>query len=351
MTLRLLAFPRDRDNPYQELLYERFRLAGDVVDYVTPRSQRELLPSLVRARRSGRDVFHIHWVWPFTVGFPRSKRLRYWHLRLVLAAARRLGYTVVWTAHNVLPHDPHFHDDEAACRALARSADLVIAHSHGALEQLSAIGARTRRSAVIEHGSYIGVYPERVSRTEARTQLGLEPDDVVYLFFGLIRTYKGIDELVEAYRLARTPKTKLLIAGSCAEPRLRRLLKEEADAGRVVWHDGFVTHDDVQSYFAAADVAVLPYRRISTSGSALLALSFGTPLVTTPSPALESVPADAYYAYDGSVQGLAHALVQAREDDGRRERGERGRDYAASLSWEEIGRRTRDAIRSATRPR
>jgi len=350
MTLRLLAFPGDRENPYQELLYAHFRLEGDVVDYLTPRSQRRLLPSLVRARWSRYDVFHVHWLWPFRVGFPRSKRLRYWHLRLVLAAARALGYTVVWTAHNVLPHDPLFHDDAAACRALARAADLVIAHSHGSLAQLSAIGARVGRSAVIEHGSYVGVYPERMSRTEARSRLGLAPDDFVYLFFGLIRTYKGIDELIEAYRIARTANTKLLIAGSCAEARLRRVLDDETAAGRVVWHDGFVGLDDVQQYFAAADVAVLPFRRISTSGSALLVFSFGTPLVTTSSAALEQVPADAYYVYDGSVEGLANALVHARDDVDRNARGERGRQYAASLSWEEIGRRTRDAIRLAKKP-
>ena len=349
--IRLVAFPRDRENPYQELLYGHLRAEGDDVDYLRPRSQWRLVPSLVRARRAGYTVFHLHWLWPFRDGSPRTARLRYWHFRVVLAVARALGQTVVWTAHNVLPHDPVFPDDIAACRALARSSDLVIAHSHGALAELSAIGVRPRRTAVIGHGSYIGVYPGEATRAEARQRLGLPPDAFVYLFLGLIRSYKGIDELVAAYRLARSPGTTLLIVGSCKEPRLRRLLAEEVDTGGVIWHDGFVDSDDVQGYFAAADVAVLPYRRIGTSGSALLAFSFGTPVVTTSSVALEAVPADAFYAYDGSVAGLRDALVLAREDAAREALGERGRRYAASLDWDEIGRRTRDAIRSVTRPR
>jgi glycosyltransferase involved in cell wall biosynthesis len=351
VTLRLLAFPRDRENPYQELLYEHLRAEGDVVDYVVPRSQWRLLPSILRARHAGHDVFHVHWLWPFGVGTPRTERLRYWHFRFVLAVARASGYTLVWTVHNVLPHDPVFRDDASAARVLARSVDLVIAHSRGALEQLSAIGAHPRRAAVIEHGSYIGAYPGQTSRRAARSQLGLGADDFVYLFLGLIRSYKGIDELVAAYRLAQTSATRLVIAGSCSEPRLRRLLEHEVAAGGVMWHDGFVEPAKVQSYFAVADVAVLPYRRISTSGSALLAFSFGTPVITTSSAAVESVPLDAFYAYDGSVPGLTNALVRTREDPDRRAVGERGRQHAESLSWDEIARRTRDAIRSATTPR
>jgi glycosyltransferase involved in cell wall biosynthesis len=268
----------------------------------------------------------------------------------VLAVAHILRYTVVWTVHNVLPHDPVFHDDAAAARALARSSDLVIAHSQGALTQLAAIGAHPRRTTVIEHGSYIGVYPGAATRETARAQLGLDPDAFVYLFLGEIRSYKGIEELIAAYRVAQTSNTTLVIAGSCSESALRRLLEQHVASSGVIWRDGFVDPAAVQPYFAAADVAVLPFRRISTSGSALLAFSFGTPLITTSSTAVEAVPADAFYAYDGSLADLAKVLVVAREDPGRQSLGERGRRHAASLGWEEIGRRTRDAIRSATSP-
>lgn len=136
--MKILALPRN-SNPYQEFLYGEIRRAGHDVRYagqVTPLHTLNLLLlplEIAACRVAGWRVLHLHWVFAFQI--PGSGRLpwlrkvaRAW-FALVLCVGRRLGMHVVWTAHNVLPHERVFDDDLAARRLLVRSSDLVFAHS------------------------------------------------------------------------------------------------------------------------------------------------------------------------------------------------------------------------------
>ncbi|MGA8455271.1 MAG: hypothetical protein WB800_07705, partial [Streptosporangiaceae bacterium] len=159
--MRVLALPRD-PNPYQGLLYGEMRRLGVSVRYIgEPTRSRTLnlllLPLEVLAGRiAGARVVHLHWVFAFTLPgegrFPVLRRLAYAWFRVWLRTCRMLRMRLVWTAHNVLPHQPVFADDVSARRALVDASDLVLAHSQSALAELAVLGAVPRRSAVIEHG-------------------------------------------------------------------------------------------------------------------------------------------------------------------------------------------------------
>ena len=146
---------------------------------------------LVWHRARGVRLLHIHWVHPFLLAWARGDRTRGAVQRgfeLFLALADALGYRIVWTAHNLLPHVPVFRDDVAARRALLAHSDAVIAHSRqprtssrpaarrGSSSSLRASSARRRRT------------PPRAS---ARRALGLDPTGPVILFFGKVLRVQG----------------------------------------------------------------------------------------------------------------------------------------------------------------
>jgi glycosyltransferase involved in cell wall biosynthesis len=181
---------------------------------------------------------------------------------------------VVWTVHNALPHDRQ-RLDRALRWLLVRCARLVV-HA----EATRAAVPRARRpAAVVPHGHYIGWYPDDLSPAEARRALGLEPADAIFVCFGQLRAYKGIDGLLTAFAGLPDPGLRLVIAGRPASERDAAVVRAGAGDPRVRTHLGFVPDADVQRFLKAADFVVLPYRDVLTSGAALLALSFGRPVV------------------------------------------------------------------------
>jgi beta-1,4-mannosyltransferase len=171
---------------------------------------------------------------------------------------------------------------------------------------------------VIPHGSYLGAYPDTLTREEARTRLGIPDAGPVLLFLGAVRGYKGTDELVAAFHALPDPAARLLIAGKPRGDGIAERLRAAVVADpRIRLHLGHVPDEELQVWLRAADVVTLPFRDILTSGSAILALSFGRPVVA---PALgclpETVPADAGILYDPDLPGaLESALHRALAAD------------------------------------
>lgn len=265
-------------NPYVRLLgsaLERLQ-AGVGVAY-----EPALTPS-VAARLNGKtDVLHIHW--PETLVRGRSLRSslsKLGNLALGLWQARRRGIAIVYTAHNIRRSG----DGVGVLGGLAeelvyRSAAAVHVHDEGAQAEL-AQRKPARRCAVIAHGNYIGAYPNTTDRSAARERLQIAPDAFVYLALGQIRQYKGLDELIAAFRSLPGEHLRLVIAGHPQQPQDGARLQALAGSdGRISVRASFVADDEIQYYMHACDVCVLPYRSGTTSGAAILALSFGRSVI------------------------------------------------------------------------
>ena len=117
-----------------------------------------------------------------------------------------------------------------------------------------------------------------------------EDDPVRFLFFGVIRPYKGIDELAEAFSslIHDGERAHLTVAGETwadAEPALR-IIRDTGENNYEIL-SGYIPDDQVRALFQQADVVVAPYRRASASGPVNLAMAAGLPLVTTKVPALQ----------------------------------------------------------------
>jgi glycosyltransferase involved in cell wall biosynthesis len=346
--MRVLVLPRD-PNPYQSLLYGEMQRLGVKVTYIgelTPSRTLNLLllPLEVGARRiAGARLIQLHWVFAFALPgarrFPVLRRVAQAWFLAWLRTCRMLGVHLVWTAHNVLPHEPVFADDVSARRALVEASDLVFAHSQSALAGLVAIGAVPRRSAVIQHGPFA---PARPSAPPTPPGAGGGPRR--FLFFGRVQGYKGVDDLLAAFvAMPGDVPAHLTIAGQCDDPALRSRLGELArKAGaRVVLRLERVPEEKVDQLLAAADVVVLPYQRVTTSGSAMLALSHGRPLIVPDIAGLADLPDEAVLRYDGKVPALTAALTGlARADGGTlAAMSAAARRYAARTTWQEIAKR------------
>ena len=352
--LRIVAIPRDA-NPYQELLYAPMRERGARVRYasgLTPSRTLNLLLlplELLLGRCAGYGVLHLHWVFGFRFTGPsRSEALgrasRLW-FTATLRVARALGMRIVWTAHNVLPHEPVFDDDVAARRSLVDACDVVIAHAPNALDELEAIGARPRRSRIIPHGPIV---PE-----ELRTLAPVEPSAVrTILFFGRIAEYKGVEDLLEAVA-SLDGGVNVVIAGGCSDRALAdRLITRAAElGGRVRLALGRVPDAELRALLRSADALVFPFRAVTTSGSLTLGLASGRLAVVPDLPAFSELPDEAVVRYPSDQSGgLAAALAEVAAMPAERihDKGRAAREAALSVGWEEIAARTDDAMRDVS---
>lgn len=347
--MKILAFPRD-ENPYQCILYNEMGRLGVRVTYLgqwTPSHSLNilLLPLEIAIHRiCGTRLVHLHWTSPFT--FPGGSRFktvrrmaRFWFL-FWLKICRMLGMHLVWTAHNVLPLHPIFDDDVAARRALVLASDLVLAHSHSALANLAEMVMVPRRSAVVPHGPFAPDRPAASLRTP-----GADGGPCRFLFIGKVVEYKGVDDLLDAFvSMPGSVAAHLTVAGQCHDPDLQsRLVKfaERSDVSILIGPDR-LSQDKVTELLAAADVVVLPFRRITTSGSAMLAVSHGRPLIVPDMAALADLPDSAVIRYDRSIEGLGVAMARIATIDRTMlgEMSECALEYAYRVSWQDIAAKT-----------
>jgi glycosyltransferase involved in cell wall biosynthesis len=355
--MKILVLPRNDGNPYQELLYEELRRRGVAVRYigsVTPSYtlNQLLMPiELVVRRLAGARVVHLHWVYTFGLyGGDNSRLLRQvsqiW-FALWLWTLRLIGLRLVWTAHNVLPLQTVFADDLRARRYLVSRCDVVIAHSQATITELAALGMAPRSSIVIPHGPFTPA-----GGTEPLNAVSVGDGPRRLLFFGSIQEYKGVEDLLVAFAaLPSGLDACLTVAGQCDE-QLRPILTELArrSPGRVGLRLERVPDDELERLLAQAHAVVLPYRRSTTSGSAMLALSHGRPVVLPDLPGLAELPDEAVFQYDGTVQGLTQALTEViLADHSRLSRmSAAAHTYSASTSWSEIAEQTLEVMGQVT---
>jgi len=351
--MRVAMLPDYRgDNPYQQLLIDA--LAEEKVAVEIPPGYRRILPFRRQVGAGAYDLLHLHWPDTYLRGGSAPMRWLYARkLRWDLALTRRAGCPTVWTVHNLGRHDGGGDPIEMSFyRWLGRFANRVLVHD----ETLVAPAAEHLRIpsgkiVAVPHGHYADHYGPLPARAEARAALDLSADARVYLFLGMLRPYKGLDELFEVWPRfqAAHPEAVLLIAGGARTPEFAHRLEERArglDGVRL--RIGFVPDAEIPTHFAASDVAVFPFRQITTSGSLILALSYDRPIVTPRIPSttgLLDFLGSLVYPLD-APDGLAEALEAswAAPAAGRAEGFARLREH---YSWARAARITARVYRQA----
>jgi beta-1,4-mannosyltransferase len=282
----LVAYtPVARMNPYQALTYRHFGDEGLAVSPVLdPESFEALIPLMDQTRGI---VLHLHWLNTVLRG-AKSEQQAEALMGTYLERLRRFrdaGGRLAWTVHNLAPHDAVYLNVERALQqSVADLADIVHVMSEDTAELVADfLVLDPARTVVSAHPSYLGAYPDVVPRDQARTMLGLHEDEVVYVVFGAIKAYKGIETLVAGFdRLVAgsdVPRRLVIAGGPDRDARTRRLLRRLRMHPHVLLHDVKVPNDQVQYLLRAADLMVLPHQVALNSGAAMLGPSFDLPLV------------------------------------------------------------------------
>ena len=345
---RVAIISRVKRNPYVDMLCAGLRQPEL---HLEPRVVDEFSAGWVWRNRRRVDVVHIHWPELLFVYPSRARSLKRWlSVMLGVCLLRLMGKTLVYTVHNLQQHE----GQRAVLawlgnRVLFALANAVHVHDQDTAGLLACRWNRRRGVYVIPHGNYVGVYPNTVSRAEARRRLGLDSEAFVYLFLGRIRPYKGVEELIAAFRAVEEADAVLLVAGELHEPGYEQAMRALAGAdGRVRLDLRFVAEEDLQVYFNACDVCVLPYRHVTTSGAALLSFSFRVPIIAPAMGcflALAGPAGERGILYDADApDGLAGALRAARQGNLDQLR-QACAAYAAQLDWRIIARQHAAAYR------
>ena len=228
--------------------------------------------------------------------------------------ARKNGHTrVICQIDNVEPHEHHI-TDRIFNRYYLRSVDGFIYMSeqvHSELEAYTHAPALFSPHPMFEH------FGERKERTEACNALGINPNERYSLFFGLIRDYKGLDTLIEAWAKFRRPGHKLLIAGEFYASREKyvEMIERLQLSNDIILHDHFIPDSEVVDYFSAADCVVLPYKTATQSGVTQITYNFRTPIIVTNVGGLKEIVPDGVVGYvvDSSVDGVLNGLERIYE--------------------------------------
>jgi beta-1,4-mannosyltransferase len=333
------------DNQYLDRLISALQAAGVAVAPV-----RVAPLSIARNAARGMRAIHVHWpeylVRPFNHGRVGAtlNAVRLARLAAGLAACRLLRVRVVWTVHNLGPHEAHA--SWAALRAyalVARAADVFVAHSSAAVRRAQARFPRARgRLVVAPHGNYLGAHPPPATpRAEVRARYGVPDEAFLLLAFGQVRRYKRLAELSRAVVALDGAGVHLLVAGAALEDGMAGELGSAAGDG-VHLDLRRIPGDEVSALHEAADAAVFNHAELFSSGALLLALSQGLAVITAESDAAREVAEWPAVSLFGSDDELLEAVERVRAVDGAARRAA-ALEAARAASWERAASALREA--------
>lgn len=336
MPLTVLMPDGSDGNPYARLLQQSLRGAGV-----------QTLASDDTQTRP--DVVHLHWPEQFL-----SRRSFLKATALCLDVLRRRdrwrqgGSAVVWTVHNLRPHERlHPSLESWFYRRWIQGLDGVLALSPGGLVLAQERYPPLLRypSAVTPHGHYRDLLDPTLDRSAVRHDLGYQPQEVVIGFVGQIRTYKQVPELIRMFR-DLPPSYRLLVGGQVSGTALSTRVTEAAQGdARIRLELRFLPDRELQAFTSACDLICLPYREILNSGSAIYALSCQRPVLAPNAGALSELHAevpDGLVLYDPPLT----AKILASTASGMHARGSGWFDLSP-LDWPVIGTNTAALYRSA----
>ncbi len=303
------------------------------------------LRALSQASSSGEKVVHFHFFHGATEEL------------MLLALAKTYGRKIVVTVHDVESFAGTGAPASGIVSKIYGLADKFIVHnSVSRRELIKALHADPAKINVIPHGNYLSSIHNVPTAAEAKKSLGIEAGQKVVLFFGQIKEVKGLDLLFKAMPAVAgaVPGVVLLVAGRPWKndfDKYQELIDRLEISGRCRLHIRFIPDDEVSTFYAAADVVVLPYRRIYQSGVVLLAMSYGKAVVVSDLPGMTEIVTEGVNGFvfpNGDTAALGQVLVRILQDDEGRERAaQRGLEYVRTRhDWNAIGRETGDVYQS-----
>lgn len=228
-------------------------------------------------------LFHIQWLNKF-IHFDRVFLNLYYKM---------LGKKLIFTAHNVNEGVRDGTDsliNRLSLNFMYKVMDHIIVHTDKMRRQvIEDFGVNENKVTIIPFGINNMVFKSNLTRIEARSKLALDSNERTVLFFGRITPYKGLKCLLLALANQRKKDYafRLIIAGKISKnyeeywEEIQRIINENNLRDHIVEKIGYIPDKDIEVFFKAADVLVLPYEYIFQSGVLFLAFNFGLPVIAT----------------------------------------------------------------------
>ena len=280
---KILILPdAGRENPFQYQMIEFLRDHGFEVSV----GEKKKLGSIYKAvNHFNPEIIYFDWVHSYIIG-----RTFLWSLIKSFSFVLEIFYLslirkipIIHTLHNTQNHGGYWLLWERIIYGFfLRRCSKIRVYSETLRQEIiekSDIPAST--VYIIQDIPYHHYYPNRISKKESRDYFNIPNTNFIFLFFGKIKKYKGLEDLIRAFENIKKTGDSLFIAGQCLDDNyLKSLKKLTTSSPEIIWHDQFITKVEVQFFFNAADVVVLPFTRIDHSGSIDLAMSFSKPVIT-----------------------------------------------------------------------
>lgn len=248
---------------------------------------------------------------------------------------------LIYVCHNVFPHE-RFPMDKKLTQLTLKGGEHYILHAKEEAKELLKI-KKDARYTVTPHPTYNMFRFEGMSKQEARKKIGISEDEKLLLFFGFVRPYKGLKHLLNAIPLInkKLEKVKLLVVGDFDNDRqtYSEIIERLGISSNVIIKDGYTPDREVEKYFAACDLVVLPYESATQSGIVQIAYGFEKPVVVTEVGGLPDVVTDqktGYVVPPMQPRALADAIVRYYDENKEDFMIKNIKEEAYRFSWERM---------------
>jgi len=286
--------------------------------------------------KSKGKILHFHWwtFWLFPVFFTIS----------IISKLRRKK--IVCTVHNVVGHESSL-IDKLFSKIIYLISDKIIVHTTANKKQLEDIfHVDAKKIEVIPHGIYEFYRDAEMSKSKARKLLGIPNNSKVILMFGNLRPYKGVEDLVLAFKKAKkiVPSLFLIIAGKPWAKQIKdHICQELGNCTSCLLKLDYVPSSEIKKYFFASDLVVLPYKDFAAqSGPGNIALAFQKPLIVSDTGGLAELVLDKSAIFSsGNSEELAHKISSIVSDEKLLKKLEKDSGLLKrKYSWESIAKLT-----------
>lgn len=224
---------------------------------------------------SKNKIYHIQWL-----------RMNIFEGIIVNLLLKCSGRKIIYTAHNVLPHEKETVINKIVFYLIYRIVNIIIVHSESIKNRIvNEFKLSESKVKIVNHGVYNIKKDAQITKLTARETLGLLDDDKVILFFGNISKYKGIDILLNAFCVGENHiiSNKLIIAGKI-DPKFEKIFKSfysNIRKNNIISFFDYVSDEQMEMIFKSTDVTILPYIEGSQSGVLFMSYAYGRPVIAS----------------------------------------------------------------------
>lgn len=275
------------------------------------------------------DLIIIPWWHPYFAPF-------YWSLCKMVKRIK-----IMFLCHNVFPHERFILDKFLTKRVLKQGDYFIVQSNEDADDLMSVIEKPNYQRTVLP--TYNAFKLSQMTKEEARVQLNLSQTEKVLLFFGFVREYKGLQYLIKALPqvIKKHNDLKLLIVGDFgnSKEKYMKLMEENQVTSYIQVYDDYIPDKEVQKFFTASDLVVLPYTSATQSAIVQTAYGFEIPVIATNVGGLPEVVIDnktGYVVESQNYSQLSQAIERYFDENKEQEFIRNIRDESYKYSWERI---------------